>query len=551
MFGVALALSLLVVGCGTLLPPRLSVTPTSRTVDVAQSDATTFAVTNTGSAGSILSWRFESDDLQAAPVAGELTAGTTDFVTVVVPSGSVGRRLTGRFVGARVSVEITIDVVMGSSSFQCDPATAFGSAASPNAARLLVGYRAPLTASSRGRGEAAARTFAQVTAAGGRVLRRGTQREHDLLEVPVAAVDGLLRSLRARGSVAYAILDRPIRRSSTPDDLLFASQWNLSRFGAEAAWDEIDALSGGQVPAPAAPIVIAIVDDGMAVDHLDLATSVLPGWDVHGNDGDVRNCTDHGTHVAGIAAAVRDDAFGVAGVASVAWVRLLPVKVWPDSSDALATTSVDAIVRGMRWAAGLPVTGMPVNPHPADVVNLSLGTSDDSVAPAFEAVIDDLHEVGVVVVAASGNGGTSTGVDYPAAAGAIAVGSVDDDYGRSSFSTYGAGLDLVAPGGYGASGCGYVLSTGLTYALGHAEETWTCKAGTSMATPYVAGAAALLLGTDADLRAAAPDTRAALVAERLRAAASLRPGANTDEYGAGVLCLDALLTSGHVCGDAR
>lgn len=543
----------LLVGCDTLLPPRLSVTPAARTVDVALSDATTFTVANTGSEGSVLSWRFESDDLAASPATGELGAGADETVVVTVPDGSVGRRLSGRFVGSRTTVEVFVDVVMGSSSFQCDPDTAFASRVDTTGVRVLVGYEASIAKASPPRADAAARTAAQAAAAGGRVVRKGAGREHDLLEVPPAAVSGLLRSLQARRVVAYAILDRPVHRSATPNDPLYASQWNLSGFGGEGAWEAAAGVDPGDLPAAGSPIVIAVVDDGMALDHLDLSATVVPGWDVYGGDDDVRNCTDHGTHVAGIAAALRDDAIGVAGVASVPWVRLLPVKVWPDSSDPLATTSVDAIVRGMRWAAGLTVTGIDaVNAHPADVVNLSLGTSDDGVAPAFEAVIDELHALGVVVVAASGNGGTPHGVDYPAAAGAIAVGSADADFVRSSFTTYGTGLDLLAPGGYGPAGsCGAVLSTGLTYALGHAEETWTCKAGTSMATPFVAGAAALLLGTDPDLRAAAPATRPGLVADRLRAAAILPQGATTAEYGSGVLCLDALLTTTHVCGEPR
>jgi serine protease len=161
-------------------------------------------------------------------------------------------------------------------------------------------------------------------------------------------------------------------------------------------------------------------------------------------------------------------------------------------------------------------------------------------------VIEELQSRGVVVVAAAGNAGAGR-LDQPAGSGTVAVGSVDHDYLRSSFSNYGQGLTLLAPGGNAPAGsiCGAITSTGIDYVVGTATHTWTCKAGTSMATPYVAGVVALLIGVEPALRGDPTAVKARLV----DAASQLRPpGYSVDRYGAGVLCLDALLTTTSVCG---
>lgn len=528
-------------GCALLFPPKLDVTPTSRVVDVAYGTTTTFTVANVGAAGSVLEWSFVSDALEAWPVSGSLAAGASQSVLVVVPPSVVGSTLTGRFVGPASSVTVQVTVTDSGPVVGCVPDVAY---ATRDVTQVIVGYHGPVAVAVERRSDVARASATLAAAYGGGVDRQGAGSEYDVLAVPTPTVDALLTELRARPEVSFAIRNEPIARAAAPNDPLYDGQWNLAGFGAEDAWAAADLTA-----APEDVVVLAVVDDGVAVDHPDLAGRMLPGWDVHGNDGDVRNCTDHGTHVTGIAGAGRGDATGVAGVASVPWVALLPVKAWPNTDDPEETTGILAILDGMRWAAGLPVTGMPGNPFPADVVNLSLGTPSDSVDLAFRAVIDDLHAAGVIVLAAAGNAGTGTGVQYPARSGAIAVGSVDQDFGRSSFSTYGTGLDLMAPGGFGTNpGCGLVTSTGVVFSGGTATETWTCKAGTSMSTPYASAAAALLLGSDPVLRAD-PD-RVAAVEVALLAAAAKAPGANATEYGAGVLCLDALLTSDHVCGVA-
>lgn len=531
---VLLAAASLLTGCGLLRPP-LSVSPTAAVVDLGRGGTAAFELRNDARVG--IRWRFDGSELAALPASGTLAAGEARTVAITVPATAAGgRAYAGAFVAGVTRLPIAVRV-------DCD-VDAVWPTASGTDGRVLVGYR-PAVATSAARTAASVAAAGLALAAGGELLRVGALGEHDLLRVAPAAVDELVAALAARPEVAWASPDVRVERLSTPNDPRFPLQWNLLGFGAEAAWAVADAT-----PAPATPVVVAVVDDGIAVDHPDLVASALPGWDAFHGDDDVRNCSDHGTHVAGIAVAARDDATGVAGVASQPWVRLLPVKAWPDTWTGEGGT-LDAVLRGMRWAGGLPVTGAPDNPHAADVVNLSLGTTStaEGVRLAFEDAIAALREAGVTVVAAAGNAGSGAGVQYPARAGALAVGSVDADGRRSSFSNYGAGLSLMAPGGTGpeeprcSPSSRAIPSTGLRSGGGLAFD-WTCKSGTSMASPYVAGAAALLLGVRPELRG---DPQA--VADALAAAAARwRPEDDAEGYGAGILCLDALLTTDSVCG---
>ncbi len=528
---------LTLVGCDLLYPARLSVTPPSRYLDLgAGVGSAVFTVRNDGGVYSRLSWSFSSATLTAEPASGSLQGGSAQEVVVHLPADPGARTFRGEFTAGYERAPVNVVTYQG---LVCDPELAFAHQAH-SADEVLVGYHVDPGADGLARATASDAASVIIASAGGTIVRRGSGTEHDLVRAPAGGVDALLTALRGRPEVAYAVPNVPVHRSAAPNDPLYGRQWNLSAFGAEPSWATADAAP------PAAQIVVAVIDDGVAVDHPDLAAAMLPGWDVFDGDGDVRNCTDHGTHVAGIVAAVRGDAIGVAGSASVPWVRVLPVKAWPNTADASATTTLDAVLRGMRWAGGLTVEGLPANPTPAQVINMSLGTANQGASDAFGSVITELKARGVVIVAAAGNAGSAR-LDQPAAAGAVAVGSVDHDFARSAFSNYGPELTLMAPGGAAPTGstCGAVTSTGIDFAFGTATHTWTCKAGTSMATPYVAGAVALLIGLEPALRG---DPEA--VEARLASAAARRqpPGYDALWYGAGVLCLDALLTTTSVCG---
>src|SRR5690606_35505872 len=152
--------------------------------------------------------------------------------------------------------------------------------------------------------------------------------------------------------------------------------------------------------------------------------------------------------------------------------------------------SIADLVLAIRWSAGLVVPGIASNPHPADVINLSLGVAGSY--PALDAVAVDAWNAGSLLVAAAGNhtgAMPDPGVLSPANSPCvIAVGSVDSDYDASTFSNRGPQIELVAPGGFNNTGCLKVVSTLPPPA------THGCMSGTSMAAPFVAGVAALVIG---------------------------------------------------------
>lgn len=326
----------------------------------------------------------------------------------------------------------------------------------------------------------------------------------------------------------------------TDDPLLF-EQWHLLNFGVPEAWR----LETGRPH-----VVLAVLDSGVDLTHEDLMNRTLPGCDVYNQDNDPSPGTPsqlgadqrHGTHVAGIAVASGDNGKGVAGVAYTG-VRLLPVKVFDDSGADSQRTATSVVTRAIRWSAGLSVEGMNRNPYPAQIINLSLG-GEGSVASLDDAVAD-ARRAGSLVIAASGNSGSADVIYAPAnAPDALAVGSVDATYGRSSFSNYsatGRTVNLMAPGGIGNSSCGAIFSTLSPAFEGATESAYGCERGTSMAAPFVAGVAALIWSQN-------PELSADEVEARLLASTHFSRGMNRAEYGAGVICADRALGAATRCG---
>ena len=335
--------------------------------------------------------------------------------------------------------------------------------------------------------------------------------------------------------------------SGLPNDPRLGEQWNLLKFGLPAAW---------QLETGNSDIVLAVLDSGVDLTHEDLVGRSWPGCDVYNQDNDpspgspsqLGENQRHGTHVAGIALASGGNGKGIAGVAYTG-VKLLPVKVFDNSGGDSQKTATSVVIRAIRWSAGLSVEGMNRNPHPANIINLSLGGKGNGPGGTIESLseaVQDARNAGSLVIAASGNDYSTNAIFAPAnAPGAIAVGSVDEDYRRSEFSNYsttGRSVDLMAPGGAGQNSCGGILSTFSPAFEGATESAYGCQRGTSMASPFVAGVAALIWSQN-------PGLTDDEVAARLLSSTLYTPVMNPTEYGAGVVCADRALGAATLCGE--
>ncbi len=302
----------------------------------------------------------------------------------------------------------------------------------------------------------------------------------------------------AGAALALALALAPAATAqAAPNDPYFDLQWGQQQLHSEAAWTT--STGAGQT--------IAVVDSGVDLTHPDLAGKIVGGATFAGCAEQANGCGDgdwesgpaangpgdpHGTHVSGISAAATNNGTGVAGTAPDA--NLLAVKVLGSEGG-----SFEEIAAGIRWSAD----------NGADVINLSLGALPGVQALTITGVIADTQEAiayarskGVVVVAAAGNDFASICGTPAFDDGALCVTSTDRNELRSSFSNFGVkpGLGAVAgPGGAAFLSCrDDVISTvPLDAADGSCEASegttgYDFYAGTSMATPHVAGVAALL-----------------------------------------------------------
>jgi subtilisin family serine protease len=308
-----------------------------------------------------------------------------------------------------------------------------------------------------------------------------------------------IESAAATGTALDAIGAAAAAASGVGVDPLRAAQWALDELGFESVRAAVDPST----------VTVAVVDTGVEAAHEDLAGVVLPGWDAIADaPGATTDVYGHGTHVAGIVAAVAGN--GVGGSGAAAGVRILPVRVLDDAGQGWSSTIAD----GIRWAAD----------HGADVINLSLGGTTPS--GVYDAAIDYAVNVrGVVVVASAGNDYQSGNpMEYPASdPDAIAVGASTASGARASFSSTGGYVALAAPGSSILAPCppGGQICGG--------ASGYTRLSGTSMAAPFVSAAAALL-------RAARPGASPAQVRAWLTSTASDAgaPGRD-DEFGAGIV----------------
>jgi subtilisin family serine protease len=302
-------------------------------------------------------------------------------------------------------------------------------------------------------------------------------------DVTPGSAEATVESLRTDPTLEFAELDRVIHADGTANDPMYGSEWHLAKIGAPTAWD----YSTG------AGITIAILDTGVDGTHPDLATKMVPGWNFYSNNSDTSDVNGHGTTVAGAAAAATNNSIGVASVAGGA--KIMPVRI----ADPNAYASWSTVAQGITYAAD----------HGARVVNLSYGGASGS--STIQQAASYLRAKGGVLFVAAGNTGA---VDNTAPTDLIMVvaATLQDDT-HASWSTYGSFVDISAPG-YN------IVSTA------RGGQYWYCW-GTSLATPIVAGTAALILSKR-------PDFTAAQVDATLKASATDLGASGADPYfGAG------------------
>ncbi|HEX5485545.1 MAG TPA: S8 family peptidase [Limnobacter sp.] len=366
-------------------------------------------------------------------------------------------------------------------------------------------------------------------------------------------VDQILQRLQSDPSVQSVALDRRIRirAQSSIVGLLNAldlshqaRSWNLQDKSTQPASANVFPLFTNHHGT--SPTVVAVLDTGVRFDHPMLLGHLLPGYDFvsdafNGNDGQTTGASDrdadptdpgdgvsvtdlaadpgcgsvsssswHGTFTAGM---IAGNPIASEGVFPMDWNAVVePVRVL-GKCGGYTTDLADAI----RWAAGLSVNGVPANPYPAKIINLSLGASGACVnAIEGQAVADARAAGALVVVAAGNNGGT---VDTPAnCPGALAVAGTDQQGLKANYSNFGSPVALTAPGGDSAYPMWGAGNTGIA---GPLTNTYSAKIGTSFAAPQVSAALAMAHALNPSL---SPDQ---LVSQLL---ATTRPFLSTSGY---------------------
>jgi serine protease len=574
---VATLLIALLASCGDPLPPLLALSPS--TYLELTSTRSTVAITNAG--GGSLQWQAHSDNplVTLSAMQGRILRGAQRTLTLVVDDAEldVGDvvEATLSFVSNGGAASVLVSYTVGSGIGQCGTyvppeigqtvrarppsqgapgplrttAERAAATAAPRAAEPGVGARpVPGEVLVAYRGDVSSLALepntvrAELSSLAGMVLERAGSAGAPDLFIAVDP-DVVIERLLADPRVLYAHRNYYLEAQLVPNDPGYASQWNMGLFGLPQAWDRYTGqVAPGGAPHGAADgaVIVAIIDSGVYGGHPDLQSKLLPGWDFYDEDADTNpgppnGHAEHGTHVAGIAAASGDDGYGVTGVAFGPAIKVLPVKVFDTAG---VNASIADLVVAIRWSAGLDVPGVATNQYPADVINMSLGVPGRF--PALDAATAAAWNAGSLLVAASGNhtdAMADPGVLSPANGPCvIAVGSVDSDYDVSDFSNTGPQVEVVAPGGYSTTGCAKVYST-MPAPLLHG-----CMSGTSMASPFVAGVAALVIGQGLHSTPAAVRDQLDLTALRATWMKDAR------SYGNGVVCADAALGAATACG---
>jgi len=371
--------------------------------------------------------------------------------------------------------------------------------------------------------------------------------------LPMAEVEAIARKLSADPQIEFAEPDQIMRPMLFPNDPQYGNQWHYYSNVAQAPYP---AVAGGanlpgawDITTGSASIVVAVIDTGL-VPHADIDTNILdgsgrvvPGYDFispdapntyytandgNGRDSDptdagdwitvaedagtdptsgnffqgcgVSNSSWHGTHVSGTIGALSNNNVGVAGINWAA--KILPVRVLGKcggySSD---------IQDGIRWAAGIAVSGVPNNNNPAKVLNMSFG-GPGTCSLSWQNAVNDAFNAGSVLVVAAGNENVdlASSPSTPAVCNnVISVAAVNRNGARSYYSNYGSVVKIAAPGGeqFFSNDPNGVLSTlnsgTTTPAASPGGDIYRYYQGTSMATPHVVGIVSLMFAANPSL----------------------------------------------------
>lgn len=367
--------------------------------------------------------------------------------------------------------------------------------------------------------------------------RQSLDADTEILQLPQrltgSALEDVIARLQADSAVAYASPDLRRHAHAVTSDTLLNLQWYLSNTQPAATRTDVawDITTGNP------NVIVAVLDTGVRFEHPDLGRveaggKLLAGYDFVANpavandgtardpdpsdpgdwvdtadrtqptfsDCDTSSSSWHGTRVAGLVGALTNNAEGVAGAAFSTLV--LPVRVLGKCG------GFDSdIIAGMRWAAGLPVSGVPDNPTPASVINLSLG-GNGVCTSAYQSVVDEVTARGVLIVVSAGNEGGP--VSAPANCdGVLGVAGIRHIGTKVGFSNLGPEIGIGAPGGNCVNtGFGQPCLFSIVVAINSgttvpAASTYTDEisynVGTSFSAPQVAAAAALMRSVNSRL----------------------------------------------------